>query len=148
MRIVEAVSEVRPHDRAELRDVEAKVRGYLPEDYVQFLLRENGGRPEPSVFGFQEHGEPSDSSVAWLFGLCDDPDYSLEANLEEYEGRIPGGLCPIACDPFGNLLLLCLKEDDYGAIWFWNHELEEAPPPTSNMSRVSDSFSRFIAELT
>src|SRR5438128_1442884 len=79
----------------------------LPEDYRDFLLKNNGGEPQPNGFTFRtEFGKEENSLIDKFFSLSSTGLlYSIEENLHEYKGRIPERQLPIACDPFGNLVL-------------------------------------------
>ncbi len=147
--IVERISDSLTGGRDTLKPLESILGGSLPDDYVYFLIAHNGGRPEPSDFTFRTRsGAPTDSCIQFFFGWCDDRDYGLLENLSAYEGRIVAGFCPIACDDFGNLLLLSLREHDRGTVWFWDHERESPDEPTmDNMDIVAGSFTEFIEGL-
>ena len=146
IKIVEQISPKRIEGRADVLRVEQRLSGIFPDDYLHFLVQNNGGRAESSVFVFDDtKGQQADSLVDWFFGVCDDPDYGIEPNLDAYEGRVPNGFCPIACDPFGNLLLIGFRDENRGDIYFWDHELEEDEPTMANMSKVATSFSGFLA---
>jgi hypothetical protein len=148
VQIVEAISDERIASRQQLASLEDRLGGRLPDDYVAFLLRSNGGRADGSSFDFTDHtGETTSSRVAWFFGLSKDDSYGLEANLDDYAGRIPTGFCPIGCDPLGNALLLAVGAKDSGSVWFWDHEHEREDPDLSNMSRIASSFQAFIQAL-
>ena len=149
MTIVERISPGLTVGRDAVKPIESKYGCALPDDYVDFLVTHNGGRPKPSVFTFEAGGnKTTDSLVQCFFGWCDDPDYGIESNLSAYAGRIVDGFCPIACDPFGNLLLLSLRKDDYGSVWFWDHEEEaEYHPTMDNMDKVAGSFTEFVEGL-
>lgn len=128
--------------------LEKRCGGKLPPTYRGFLLETNGGRPAKRRFAFVEDGKKTESAVDWFFGDCDDADYGLVANLDVYKDRIPKSLLPIATDPFGNLLLLSLRGNDFGAIFFWDHEREGADDTSKNLLPVSKSFDAFLAELS
>ena len=148
MQIIEAISEERPASRDQLVWLEQRFGARLPDDYVAFLLQHNGGRAAASAFEFSnEDGEAIRSRVDWFFGAGDDESYGLSANIDDYDERIPAGFCPVGSDPFGNVILLCLRPEGYGSIWFWDHENEQEEPDLSNMSRVAGSFSEFLAAL-
>lgn len=122
----------------------------LPADYRQFLIRTNGGRPEPSAFSFDQYGQLQESLVDWFFTLdSSEKDYQIPKEFEVYTGRIPARLLPIACDPFGNLVLLDLGAKSASAIYFWDHENEnmEGDPWWDNIFFIAPSFTKFINEL-
>lgn len=123
----------------------------LPADYKQFLNVYNGGRPERSsrVFVFQtKDGAQSDSLVNWFSGLVERENYSLEKDIQTYHGRIPEHTMPIACDPFGNLILIAFKESGRDGLWFWDHENEPANFGETGLYRIADNFTAFVESLT
>ena len=64
--------------------------------------------------------------------------------------RVPSLFLPIAEAEGGNLVCLSLREKDYGAVWFWDHEeeAEEGAEPTyRNLYVISDSFKKFWGSL-
>lgn len=128
----------------------------LPAEYRRFLLRTNGGTPDPEVeFAFTEDGRLSGSVLDQFYILkanADDP--NLDEAIETFvdAGRMPPHLLPFAYDQFGNQLCLSLGESDYGAIYFWNHEREpevgDDPPVFDNLSLVAPGFDAFLELLT
>lgn len=124
---------------------------HLPDDYRQFLNIHNGGRPERAhrVFTFQTRsGAVSESLVNWFSGLVSRQNYSLENDIETYAERIPGHMLPIACDPFGNVILLDLREPGKSGIWFWDHEKEPASIQEAGIYKIADSFTEFVKGLS
>lgn len=62
----------------------------------------------------------------------------LSVNQEMLEKWIPQKLFPIACDSFGNLILLCIAGARYGNVYFCDHEKGMSP------ALITDSFSSFL----
>lgn len=147
MQIVESITNDRISGKPGVLAIEKRLGGELLADYLDFLVKWNGGRPKPSVFAFQEMGRTTNSEVQCFFGVCDDRNYGLRRNLDIYEGRIPTGYCPIACDPLGNLLLLGVVGSSRGAVYFWDHERETGEPTMANMSKVANCFTEFLSIL-
>jgi len=148
MRIVEAISEDGLTSKEDLVHLERRLGARLPDDYSSFLLRHNGGRADASAFDFVDStGEKTSSRVDWFFGIADDDSYGLSANADDYNDRVPQGFCPIGSDPFGNVIVLCVSSNDFGSVWFWDHENEQEEPDLSNMSRVAGSFTEFLTAL-
>jgi cell wall assembly regulator SMI1 len=117
----------------------------LPVDYRHFLATDNGGEPSPSGFVFETNDGPSDSAVRYFLTL--DPgggSYNIREFRRRYSDRVPQGLMPIACDSFGNLVLIDLRPTSHGTIHFWDHEKESLGDPTwGNVSFVAPSFTAF-----
>lgn len=92
---------------AELDELERYAQLPFPDTYRQHLLRYNGGRCQPSVFHFVEHGQPTSSLVDWFLPTRADGWGNLRDYIETYkidEKRLPTALLPIAHDPGGNLI--------------------------------------------
>ena len=134
----------------DLEEFERHLGTPLPKDYRDFLAETNGGRPEPSAFMFQQYGRPQKSLVDWFFTLdATEEQYHVLRENETLSGRIPARLLPIACDPFGNIVLLDLGAKSVGAVYFWDHENEnmEGEPYWDNVSYIAASFTAFISSL-
>jgi hypothetical protein len=149
MEIVEPLSMIGAK-ATDIEQLEHLVGAMLPADYRDFLIENNGGRPAPSAFRFEQYQKPQESLVDWFFTLNEkETAYLLPRALEVYMGRIPAPLLPIACDPFGNLILLDLGAKSVGPIYFWDHENEnpEGDPWWDNISFVASSFTEFVKGL-
>lgn len=126
---------------------EAQIGARLPEDYRQFLLRYNGGKPLPSGFRLALRTGPyTDSMVHALYSLYDGEFDNLEDRVRWQ--RLPPGVIKIGCDPGGNGICLVLTGERRGQIWFRDHEREAHPPDWSNMDFVAPSFDAFMRGLT
>jgi len=112
----------------------------LPDDYKLFLLKHNGGKPEPSCFKIKK----DISDVQIFYGLHQDKLNSLEAMLIMYKNRISHDFLPIASDSFGNQICLGLKGKSQNCIYFWNHDLEGSPQA---LTKVASSFNEFADSL-
>ena len=134
-----------------IKENETKMGFIFPNDYKNFLLRNNGGSPEKKVINFKEHGNNQSTSIDYLFGFTDISHRDiLKHYWFSYRTRIPANTFPIARDPGSNLLLISLKGDDYGHIYFWNHNWEadeDETPDYSNMSLVANSFTDLLNNL-
>ena len=121
----------------------------LPKEYRDFLLKVNGGFPkERSEFCFKDSNEGS--VLAAFLGITPQPHNDLLDYLRVYTTRIPNNMFPIGYDTFGNLILLSVKGQDRGKIYFWDHEQEAqdgATPDYSNLSLIADNFDEFLNGL-
>jgi hypothetical protein len=96
----------------------------LPEDYKQFLLKYNGGTFEECLFPTLDliYGE-SYAIANFFYGfLANMPDpydmYDLHKERRAFDGRVPKEFMPIACDPGGNQICLCIDGDNYGKVYY------------------------------
>lgn len=117
----------------------------LPEDYKQFLIEHNGGRPHPCISPIAK------SDVQWIYGMVYEPNYaSLFWHIEIFQKRIPNWYFPIANDSGGNLYLMSLSHENFGLIAFWDHEGEtngDVDQYFDNMKNVANSFTEFLNQL-
>lgn len=126
--------------------LEMKLNAKLPDDYREFLLSKNGGRPEPDgveVPGYDE------TDVQILFGM----DRVVESscigwNLETLSTRLPKQFIPIASDSGGNVFCISLTGCNRGSVLYadlsavYGSEGKSAP-----MYEVDSSFEIFLGNL-
>lgn len=105
----------------------------LPSQYKEFLEKYNGGFTPNTNF---KKGKIS-SDIRAFYGLGD-VKYSINStNIEKW---LNNNYLPIACDSFGNIILIGVSENKFGRIYFWEHENEKE----NAIVGVSDSFIDFI----
>jgi len=122
-------------------DLEGRLGFRLPADYREFLITFNGGSTSPNVFLINTvQGE---STLSILFGITSRKAYDLWANaLEAYED-MDRSMLPIGEDPGGNQIVMSLRADAYGKVYFCDHEV----PSPGNMSLLASTFTEFLNEL-
>ncbi len=90
----------------------------LPPQYKMFLLKYNGGLTPETFF----KANKVESDVRAFYGIGN-VEYSLDsADLGEWTKK---NYFPIACDSFGNEILIGISEASYGKVFFWDHELSK-----------------------
>ena len=144
-----------------LTRLEKRLKGRLPEDYRQFLLKHNGGRPTLSRFTFTSDDEEQKSILEWFFAVHDepyeededwDPECSeglpphfaqpLEDAWRELKSELPrSGTLPIGRDPSANLVCLGYSGKRAGQVFLFDHDMGELVP-------LADSFTAFLDGLT
>jgi hypothetical protein len=134
-----------------LQLVEQKYECRLPDDYRQFLLKNNGGFPLPECVTFDEAGRKTAADVFCFLAIGDErPWASMEWNRETYSGRLPKNTLPIARDSGGNLWLLNVGPENTGSVYFWDHgsygTFDERD--LNNWPRVAASFHEFRDKLS
>ena len=103
---------------ADVWKLEEFIQRRLPEQYRRFLLEFNGGRPDPDtvdVAGLP--GSPTDVQVFFGIGRLIESS-CIDWRVESLVERMEDGLLPIACDSFGSVYCISLREEDYGAVSF------------------------------
>ncbi|UXP33872.1 SMI1/KNR4 family protein [Reichenbachiella agarivorans] len=118
----------------QLVDLENQLGKPLPNDYKSFLLKNNGGRPEPNFFRTLSGDYETD--IQFFYGITKGI-YSIQDNLFQLKSRLPKGKVAIANDSGGNYILLDINTNQ---IFFFDHEIEE-------VFFVSESFTDFVNSL-
>jgi SMI1-KNR4 cell-wall len=115
----------------------------LPKQYVDFLLKYNGGYPRESNFKISD--DEGESLVNKFYGIGD-----MKSNLakvfEVLEGEIPDDFISIANDPAGNEILLGVSGEYQGKVCFWIHDIE-SEDEMGNVFILADSFTEFFNNL-
>lgn len=130
-------------------DVEAFEReiGYtLPEDYRAFLLKFNGGKPEPDTIDIPKEGIVA-SDISSFHGLVEKPNYN--SLLRQWRGSSKNRdkhMLPIAGDAGGCTYYLSLDGDDRGVVYFWDYYGKGDDPTCAypNCCRLADTFTQFV----
>jgi hypothetical protein len=150
-----------PTTEAEIGKFEKHVGHLLPDDYRDFLLTHNGGRPEPDAFTLNIWGRAEEDVVMCFFpmrdlsigavevddleGLRSWPVHCALADLMNdlktlYEKELDQTLLPIGTDGSSNYFCIVLDGPQRGGILFLEHEMAE-------MELLAESFTAFLASL-
>lgn len=137
-----------PFGKLDLKDLETfeKIINYrLPNDYRSYLLEFNGAEPiNPYCTISNEEGE---AKIHGMLGIHNGPEYvKLEPSFGDNNNTKNTGMLGFAYDEGGNYFCLCLKPDNYGEVYFYDHESSEANK-IDTLVKVTDSFDKFIASL-
>ena len=123
-------------DKDQINKFETFIGGKLPKDYKTFLLKYNGGRPEPDIFKTVNGSYESD--IQLFYGIREDQYYyNIAHQYQTFKSRIPNNTIPIANDSLGNIILLNLKTEK---VCFFDHKLEKT-------FLIADSFKFFVKNL-
>ena len=128
----------------------------LPEDYIKFLLETNGGMPEEDwEFDFLEIDTLKYTStiIQEFLVLYNEETTATDDLRKNYlivkeENSLPLNFMQIASDPSGNMICICLSDEDYGSVFFANHELETTETGNLVTSIIAKSFSEFVSKLS
>ncbi len=132
---------------SELNKIASEIGLELPTDYKAFLLKYNGGSPEPDAFSIKEHEEKV-GTLQLFFGIDREIESScLKWNYDEYIDRIPNLHLPIACSDTNDLICLVLSKDQYGSVVFWDAMDETSKDNLDNIYEVANSFTQLLELL-
>lgn len=130
-----------------IQDLEELIWYNIPEDYKNFLKKNNGWYPDKNIFW--------DGKVVnfflWFF-YNKKIQLSIEFYLQTYGWRIPEGTLTIASAWWRDLILIWLDSEKYGKIYYWSWEKEDLEEYYweniwENLEFISDSFSNFLKML-
>lgn len=98
----------------EIRRVETELGLTLPTAYIAALAFLNGGRPEMNFF--EDNGEVYEVANFFPFSKLPYQKYLMD----EFT---PSSRVPIAGDPCGNSFCIGTSNEEYGCIYFADHEI-------------------------
>lgn len=152
--MIELIKPVINLSEQQLRKVEDDLGTQFPQDYRRFLLRFNGGRPNPATFDIhwqvgQVCGADWKTSEVSRFLAIHDGEKAnfVETNKVDFSGRLPSDTIAIAQDPGGNVILLAVTGPKAGNVLFWVKDYEAGEgrtPGYDNVGVVADSFEDFL----
>ena len=68
--------------------------------------------------------------------------------LREDDGVILEWLIPFADEDGGNLFCFSVRESDFGAVYYYDHEFEYGEDPEEHITWLAESITAFINALT
>lgn len=139
----------------ELRRAESVIGATLPKEYRQFLLKHNGGRPDPADFRITWKDRERlargwrISTVGDFHSIYDGQALNLLEDFKFYRERLPKDMLAVARDPGGNAIVLGLAGENRGKVFFWINNLPAEFEETdfANLGFVADNFDALLNSL-
>ncbi|MDE6601960.1 MAG: SMI1/KNR4 family protein [Lachnospiraceae bacterium] len=137
------------HEKAKAEDLECigqKFQVKIPAAVREHYLAYNGGYPEKPIFT----GKSGNAYiVGWFIPVCSEKKRSVENMLKllREDEAIPNWLIPFADEDGGNLFCFSVREEDYGAIYYYDHEFEYGEDPEDHVTYLTESITIFINSL-
>jgi SMI1-KNR4 cell-wall len=130
-----------PLNEDEIVRIEEAVAGKLPDDYKWLLrtygeflfansvefepINENPEYCHPEELGVPNGAPFQGSGVSTFYGKkANNNSITVLKKVETFRDRMPEEFLPFADDGLGNQLCICLHEDNYQKIYWWDHEVE------------------------
>lgn len=136
---------------SDLAAFEERLHIKLPQDYRNFLLVNNGGKPRLKTFPIQNNPSDTHAYIEYFLCICEDDIYDLSIWIRRYRHRVPMQMIPIAIDPGGNLICLTISGENPNKLYFWDHENEVeqgSQPWDKNLYFIANNFTELIYLLS
>lgn len=135
-------------DSEEIEHFEQEHNIKLPDDYKNFLLTDNGGKPKKRRFTTADG--TITSSIMLFFPIAEETDLNIMTFYNKYnQGKIiPSNFLPIGIDPAENLICLKLDEDNYVYFCDFDYYDEDNELLPENIKLISESFRDFLKSLS
>ncbi|RAS80690.1 SMI1/KNR4 family protein [Priestia endophytica] len=137
---IERIHESLPSEKLESFEQSQSI--ILPKEYREFLLKYNGGYPDPSIYKISD--EQGESIVNILYGIGSMYD-NLEKNCVIFDEILEIGFIPIGDDPSGNQICIGINKKYDGQIFHWAHDEEHCG--MKNMYFLASNFNDFLDSL-
>ncbi|MFD0991062.1 SMI1/KNR4 family protein [Mariniflexile jejuense] len=129
-------------------EFEKQIGFSLPKNYSDFLKANNGGQPKLDTITVNIEKENQLWSLKYFFGLHNKEYWaSMFSTLKSLKNRIPTEFLPIANDGGGNFYIINLSKENFGKIYFWNHNNESENSGNKFYGNIIPLFDSFL-ELT
>lgn len=151
----------RPLTAISLKRAEKELGITFPAEYRRFMLKHNGGVPEPGYFLYK-HAKSGKKHSTWVDELCRITTSKIDSlslrGQNEMVARcaaegspVPDGAFTFAYGPGSSLLILTTGARK-GQVWLklWDEvdsDPDSKPDPKQGMHRVAASFDKFLAIL-
>jgi len=127
----------------------------FPNDYKDHILKYNGGDCTPNRIQFFENGVLASSAIGYFYAFYDGKYSNIFTAFSIFkiqDKRMPSNVFPIAYDGLGNQICISCFSNDFGSVYFWDHENEvdyshSDDNDYSNLYLIAPSFTEFLANL-
>ncbi len=125
----------------------------LPKDYVEFLLRNNGGQPEKNHYSKSgASGVVSfDFDLNVFYGIGgNDTSFDILTMYSIYCDKIPEELLPIGDDGVGNIICIGIEDEYRGKVYMWwkRGQVDEGEEPSfENIDLIDGSLNEFLSRF-
>ena len=108
----------------------------FPKAFVDYLQAHNDAQLEENILDLGDN----ECCVRYFYGTSLESYSDIRMIYEDYQGRMPKELIPIADPDFGNQICMSLAKATYGKIYYWDHEI-------ANLKEIAPSFDALLAMI-
>ncbi len=125
-----------------ITNIEVSLGVKFPIDYINTMVNNDGGYPEPNRFDLDGNEEVFNNLLSF-----NKEDYSNIVDCyNDIKDLLPKKIIPFAEDPFGNTICFDYRMDEKPSIVFWDHEKAFIDKNLS-VSYICDTFKELIEML-
>ncbi|WP_040214614.1 SMI1/KNR4 family protein [Clostridium polynesiense] len=114
----------------------------FPKDYVEIIMKNDGGYPKPNRFNLNGSEEVFNN----LLSFDEEDSSNMIDTYNDVKDRLVEKVIPFAEDPFGNLICFDYRTNNQPRIVFWEHE-KAFNNKESATSYLCDSFTELLLML-
>ena len=127
-----------------LHAFEKDIKADLPIEYREYLIKYNGGKPNPDFFHLPD--QKGDSRIHHFYGLHRGPNYlRLDVVNKDIPEFLSDNFITIADDPFGNSICLGIKNIYRDKIYYHDHEVVNCD--CNDLILLANSFKELVDSL-
>ena len=119
----------------------------FPKGFVEYLQAHNDAQLEVNILDLGDN----ECCVRYFYGTSLESYSDIRMIYEDYQGRMPAGLVPIADPDFGNQICMSLDKAAYGKIYFWDHEMMDADDAgisaIADLKEIASSFEELLVKI-
>jgi SMI1 / KNR4 family (SUKH-1) len=124
-----------------VKEVEAVVGFKLPQDYLDFINKVDGGHPEVGSFHPLESSSPNSFTVDWFYSFANPDVENIKSAVKAWNGLLGEKTLPIGRDAGGNQIYLLVNKL-VPSVWLFLHD------ENGRRVKLAESLEEFIAGLT
>jgi hypothetical protein len=136
------ISENNDVELATISNLETIFEVKFPKDYVEIIMKNDGGYPKPNRFNLNDNEEIFNN----LLSFGEEGGSNIVDTYSYVKDRLVEKVIPFAEDPFGNLICFDYRTNNQPTIVFWEHE-KAFNDKESATSYLCDSFTELLLML-
>ncbi len=121
----------------------------FPQSVLHYLIQNNDSDLDANIVKMNNN----ECYVRCFYGTSDNEYSDIEAVYQSYIDRLPSKCVPLADPDYGNQICISLNDENYGKIFFWDHETmdtekgEDCMLRFEDMELLADSFDEFLDKI-
>lgn len=122
------------------KEVQLKLNRYFPKDYINCVLKNDGGYPIPGAFNVNGKMEIFNN----LFTLDLNKPCNILSVYKDLKNKMPQDIVPFARDPFGSMICFDYRRSNIPSICFWRINKKD---DEKELEVVCETFSELLSLL-